>query len=172
LSQNSLQPGATLRVRASLEEYGIPVDHRAAVRAELQRPDNTQTTLTLVEVDPGIFEATTVANLEGVYRFRVLAAGVTMRGVPFTRESLLSGAVILGGDNPPIRTDPSDKDHDRQFCNLLECLLRPEALGRVLKEHNVDPEAVRGCVEKWCAQRLGPPSEGELRRREGVLRLR
>jgi hypothetical protein len=167
LSQNSLQPGATLSLRAALSEYGIPVDHRAAVRAELERPDNSETTLNLREVEPGIFEANTVAGIQGVYRFRVLASGITMRKVAFTREQLLSGAVVIGGDNPPPTSDPSTGAHDTQLCDLLECLLRPEALGRFLAEHHVDPNAVRGCIEQWCKQRLGPPSAQVLREREG-----
>jgi tyrosinase-like protein/VWA domain-containing protein len=168
LAQNSLQPGATMTLRVALSEYGIPVNHRASVRAELERPDNSQAALNLAEVEPGIFEASTLAGIQGVYRFRVLASGITMRGVAFTREQLLSGAVVLGGDNPPPSTGPSTKDQDKQLCDLIECLLRPEALGRFLMEHNVDANTVRGCVEKWCKQRLGPPSEEELRQREGT----
>jgi len=167
LSQNSLQPGATLTLRAALSEYGIPVDHRASVRAELERPDNSQATLTLAEVEPGIFGASTVAGIQGVYRFRLVASGVTMRRVAFTREQLLSGAVVLGGDNPAPTSDPSTHAHDAQLCDLLECLLRPEALGRFLTEHHVDPNAIQRCIEQWCKQRLGPPSAQELREREG-----
>lgn len=167
VSQNSLQPGATLTLRAALSEYGIPVDHRASARAELERPDNSKTTLTLAEVEPGIFEASTLATIQGVYRFRLLASGFTMRGVTFTREQLLSGTVVLGGDNPPPTTVPPT-EQDKQLCDLIECLLRPEACDRFLMEHKIDPGTVKGCIEKWCKQRLGPPSEEELRRREGT----
>jgi hypothetical protein len=153
-----LQPGATLTLRAALSEYGIPVDHRAGVRAELERPDGSQATLTLEEVEPGIFEASTVAGIQGVYRFRLVASGVTMRGVAFTREQLLSGAVVPGGDNPFPTSGPSTHGQDKALCDLLECLLGPEALGRLLAEKNVDPKAVRACIERWCKQRLGPPS--------------
>jgi hypothetical protein len=114
-----------------------------------------------------MFEANTVAGIQGVYRFRVLASGITMRKVAFTREQLLSGAVVIGGNNPPPTSDPSTGAHDTQLCDLLECLLRPEALGRFLAEHHVDPNAVRGCIEQWCKQRLGPPSAQVLREREG-----
>ena len=41
LDQNSLQPGATMTLSATLTEYGIPVDRRASVRAEVQRPDGS-----------------------------------------------------------------------------------------------------------------------------------
>jgi hypothetical protein len=38
--------------------------------------------------------------MQGVYRFRLVASGITMRGAPFTREQLVSGAVVPGGDQP------------------------------------------------------------------------
>jgi hypothetical protein len=167
VSQNSLQPGATLTLRAALSEYGVPVDHRASVRAELERPDNSQATLTLAEVEPGVFGVSTVADIQGVYRFRLVASGVTMRHIAFTREQLLSGAVVLGGDSPAPTSDPSTHGHAANLCDLIECLLRPEALGRFLTEHHVDQNAVRSCIERWCKQRLGHPSAQELREREG-----
>jgi hypothetical protein len=167
VSQNSLQPGATLTLHAALSEYGIPVDHRASVRAEVERPDNSLTTLTLAEIEPGIFEASTLAGIQGVYRFRLLASGVTMHRVPFTREQSLSGAVVLGGDNPAPTSDPSARAHDKQLCDLLECLLTPEVLGRFLAQYNVDANAIRRCVEQWCKQRLGSPSAQEASEREG-----
>lgn len=168
ISQNSLELGATMTIRATLTEFGIPVDHRATVRAELQRPDGTQTTLLLVEEEPGVFQTSTVAPLQGVYRFHVVASGVTMRGVPFTREQLLSGAAMQGGDNPFPTSGSSTRGQDEALCRLLQCLLRPEAFGRLLTEHHVDPNSLQKCVESWCELRLAPPSEEELRQREGV----
>ena len=168
LSQNSLQPGATLTLRAALSEYGIAVDHRATVYATVERPDNSQATIAFTEIEPGIFEASTTATLQGVHRFHVFASGVTMRGLPFTREQQLSGGVVLGGDNPPPRSGPSTHAADEQLCQLLECLLGPNALGRFLSEHNVDPNALRACIERWCKQRLAGPSAEELRQREGT----
>jgi Mg-chelatase subunit ChlD len=169
LAQSSLQPGAALTVRATLSEYGIPVDHRASVYATVERPDNSQTILGFVEIEPGIFEASTRTSLQGVYRFHVIASGVTMRGLPFTREQQLSGAVVVGGDNPPPTSGPSTHTHDEQLCQLLECLLGPNALGRFLSQHNIEPNAVRSCIERWCKQRLAGPSKEELQQREGTL---
>jgi hypothetical protein len=167
LSQNSLQPGATLTIRAALTEYGIPVDHRASVYATLERPDNSEATIAFTEIEPGIFEAGTRANIAGVYRFHVFASGVTMRGLPFTREQQLSGAVVVGGDNPPPTCKPSAHG-DQQLCQLLECILSPNALGRLLSQHNIDPNVIRACIERWCKQRQAGPSEEELRQREGT----
>lgn len=100
MDQTSFEPGATLTLRVKLTEYDQPVDHRASVAAELRRPDATTTTLSLTEVEPGVFETSIVAMMAGVYRFRALAAGVTMRGLSFTREQTLTGAVFPGGDQP------------------------------------------------------------------------
>lgn len=167
LAQNSLEPGATLTVRAALTEFGIPVDHRAAVRAEVERPDNSQLTLSLAEVEPGSFETSMTASLQGVYRFRVLASGVTLRGIAFTREQLLSGAVVLGGNGPAPTSDPSAPTGDNRLCDLLECLLRSEALGRLLVEHHVDPSALQRCIKEWCRYGSAKPSVEQLREREG-----
>jgi hypothetical protein len=139
------------------------------MRAELVRPDHSEATLPLAEVDPGIFETSTASVLPGVYRFHLLASGATLRGRPFTREEWLTAAVVLGGDNPPPTSDPSSHERDKQLCELLACLLRPEALGRFLSEHKVDPKTIQACIAQWCKARLGPPSEQELREREGTI---
>lgn len=144
------------------------MDHQATIVADLRRPDNSQATLSLAETEPGSFEASILASIPGVYRFHLRATGITTRGVAFTREQLLSGAVVVGGDNPPPRTGPPANGHDKQLCELLECLLKPEAFGKVLAEHNVNPTAVRSCVDAWCKARLAPPSQEELREREGT----
>jgi hypothetical protein len=166
LSQNSLQPGANLTISATLTEYGIPVARRAGVRAEVERPDNTRATLSLSEVDPGHFEINTTAVVSGVYRIRVVASGVTMRGIPFTREQLLSATAILGGDGPMPTSGPATKAHDEELCRLIECLLG--SFGPFLTKHDVDPKAVRSCVETWCKATLAGSSQQELAQREGT----
>jgi hypothetical protein len=168
LSQNSLQPGARITVSATLTEYGIPVAHRASVRAQVELPDGTSATLAMAETDPGKFQVSTTAVIPGVYRVRVMASGVTMRGALFTREQLLSATAILGGDNPLPTTGPSTKAHDEQLCKLLLCLLGPHAFGRLLAQHEVDPKAVGACIETWCKARLAGPSAQELAEREGT----
>lgn len=171
IAQNSLKPGAALTVRVTLTEYGVPVDHRASVYTRVERPDNSQATLQFVEIEPGIFEASTHASLQGVYRFHIIASGVTMRGLPFTREQQLSGAVVVGGDNPPPTSGPSTHAQDEELCQLLQCLLGQNALGRFFSEHNIDPNEIRSCIERWCRQRLAGPSKEELQQREGTLTL-
>lgn len=120
LSQNSHEPGATLTLRAVLTEYGLPVANRATVRAELERPDKTMATLTLAEVEPGVFETTTIASMPGAYQIRTLGTGHTFRGRPFTREQLLTGAVWKGGDQPPPTSRGDATDCCRQSLPLLQ----------------------------------------------------
>jgi hypothetical protein len=168
LSQNSLQPGASLTISATLTEYGVPVEHRANVRAEVELPDNTRQTLWLSEGAPGRFQVSTTAVLAGVYRVRVVASGVTMRGIPFTREQLLSATAILGGDNPLPTSGPSTKAHDEDLCKLIHCLLGPNSFGRLLAQHEIDPKAVLSCIETWCKARLAGPTAQELAEREGT----
>jgi hypothetical protein len=168
VSQNSLEPGAKMTLRAHLSEYGIPVDHRASMQAEIERPDGSHTTMALNEIEPGFFEAATTASLEGVYRFHATATGVTQRGLPFTREQLLTAAAFRGGDSPWPTSDPSKADDKKQLCELLNCLLQPHALGRLLAEHHIDEKAVRACINRWCKPQQGKASEDELREREGT----
>jgi len=51
--QDSYEPGAELRVRGILTEYGLPIDGRATVRAEMTRPDGTAAALSMPEIEPG-----------------------------------------------------------------------------------------------------------------------
>jgi murein tripeptide amidase MpaA len=110
VTQTSNEPGAAVTVRGVLTEYGIPIpSSRVAVRAELERPDGTTALLDLLETDPGVYETAFAALHSGVYRLRVLAKGVSLRGRPFTREHLLTAATWRGGDEPPPKT-PSKRD--------------------------------------------------------------
>jgi hypothetical protein len=157
LAHSSLQPGATLTLRAVLSEYGVPVAGRAEVRVELQRPDNTTATLTLAEVEEGIFEGATTAAMSGVYRFRVVASGRTFRGIAFQREQALTGAVWHGGDGP---LPTGDGNRDERLCHLFECLLSDESIGRYLAERGIEVEVVRKCLTWYC--------EDRPREREGI----
>lgn len=160
ISQNSLQPGATLTLRAILTEYGLPVERRADVQAELQRPDNTSAVLSLAEIEPGVFETSTFAAIQGIYRFRVMAAGVTLRGARFTREQTLTAAVFQGGDNPPRTSGSDPRTRDEEICHLLECLLGNESVRKYLGERGVDVESLAKCVRQFCRERLAEIPEG------------
>ncbi|MGB2713656.1 MAG: tyrosinase family protein [Vicinamibacterales bacterium] len=150
LSQTSHVPGATITVRAVLTEYGVPVAARAICRAELTRPDNSQAVLAMSEVQPGVFEGAVQAMASGIYRFRPLAEGQTLRARPFTREQTLTGAVWRGGDDdPPTSKDDPNIDRDR-FCRLIACLLGNKGLLENLRRQGINPDELRRCFEGYC----------------------
>jgi hypothetical protein len=102
VDQDSLEPGATLSVRAVLTEYGAPFLGSAHVQAQLTRPDDTVTFISLPAVagETGAYATTVPATMSGIYRFRILASGRTVHDQHFTREQLRTGAVWRGGDQP------------------------------------------------------------------------
>ena len=150
LAQTSNEPGATITVRAVLTEYGVPVALRAACRVELTRPDNTQTTAVMSEVQPGVFESLTLASAPGIYRFRILAEGKTLRARPFTREQTLTGAVWRGGNSDPPTSKDDPTGSSDQLCSLIACLLRNKGLIELLKKHGIDPDELRRCFGAYC----------------------
>ena len=158
LDQTSLEPGATMTLRATLTEYGIPVAHRAAVVATIQRPDNSMTQMTLHEVEPGVFQASVVATSTGIYRCRIMANGVTLRGRPFAREQLFTGAVFKGGDAPLPSAGADPGRGRRDLCDLLECLIRTDVFGRLLADHKINASALSRCIEGFCHERAATGS--------------
>ena len=168
LTQDSMVPGATMTITATLSEYGIPVANRAAVRAEVERPDGTRTTLTLAEGDDGRFEAGIGASVEGVYRFHLKATGVTLRGLPFTRERLLTGAVFQG--QQPLADWRSGERRWNGPLRVAQCLLQGRTFGRFFAEHGIDVDALRRCVERSCRRGRHLSDDEARERREGSER--
>lgn len=159
LLQDSLEPGAILTVRAVLTEYGLPISaNRAIVRAEFERPDGTGGVLMLkeTEAERGIYTAGLPTLLSGVYRFRVLANGSTLRGRTFTREHLLTGAVWRGGNNPPPNSTDDPREEREQLCRLLNCLLSEKVMQREFKKRleklGINLDALQACIKTWCRQ--------------------
>jgi Common central domain of tyrosinase len=159
LAQSSFEPGSMIAVRASLSEFGIPVENRAVVGAVMQRPDATSATLAMPEIEPGVFGADFHAALAGVYHVRVGASGTTLRGVPFTREQTLTGAITYGGDRPPRTSADDSHGRDQALCRLLECLLADKKLRKALGRLGVDHKRVERCLRRYCKELLARPSE-------------
>ena len=122
LSQDSYEPGANMRLRCLLTEYGQPLQGGASVRALLTLPDGSTSTLSLALAGPGAYEASVGAALPGVYRFVVSATGSTSRHTPFTRAQVVTGAVWRGGDTSPPRSNGDSPG--KTLCHLLGCLGR------------------------------------------------
>jgi hypothetical protein len=168
LSQNSLQPGATLTVHGRLTEYGQPVANRASMAAELRLPDTTNLVVPLVEMPPGQFQVSVPAVQSGVYRLRVVANGVTWRGSRFTREQLLTGVAYPGGDLPLPTTGPGPGKTGEALCHLLECLVGKGALKGFFEANHIDPQAVQDCIARYCSELSAPPTQQELQQLEGT----
>jgi hypothetical protein len=150
LGQTGYEPGATLTLRASVREYDrLPVED-ATVEATVTRPDGSRSTVTLGEVEPGTFETELVAAASGTYRFDVRATGRSLRGTPFTRERLLTGAVWNGGDHP-FPTGADDSQVGLVLCDLARCLTR-EAFAELLERFDVDPRVVLKCIDRYCRE--------------------
>jgi hypothetical protein len=147
ITQSGYAPGSQLMLTATLSEYGVPVQGRATVWAEMARPDGTSKVLTMKEEEPGRFTATSTEAVAGLYRFRVRAIGVTFRERPFTREQTLTAVIGSFGDS----------SGDSELCKLLECLisgrvLQPDAV-ESLREHGIDWNALAECLWKSCRGR-------------------
>lgn len=157
VEQASFVPGADLNFHAALTEYGIPVERRAQVQVELNRPGGSMTTVALTETEPGIFDGSSKAMIQGVYHARFLAKGVTLRGVPFSREQIGTAAVWAGGDDPYRHPDQGAGKND--CCrHLMQCLLDGKVLSREfeerLKKQGVNLEHLRRCLRAPDGRRI------------------
>jgi hypothetical protein len=152
----AVQTYSNLRMTATLTEYGIPVERRAAAEVELTRPGGSKTTVPMLEIEPGVFEGAFKANTSGVYHGRILARGVTLRGTKFTREQLVSAAVWKGGDQPARPRPSNNKD---ELCRLLACLISEKNFSREfekrMQEKGINLDGIRGCLKAFCRSRKG-----------------
>lgn len=159
LEQSGYEPGAMLTVTALLSQSSLPIEGTATVTAEVTRPDGSVTTATFGFVEPGRWQLIWPTTTQGVYRFRVMAVGRTIRDQRFTREQIVTGAVWRGGDTPG---DPGDGPGGSQnpWVDLLCCLLQggaltPEALRR-LEVLGIDVKRLLACVGEMCRQQRPP----------------
>jgi len=150
--QSSYEPGATLTLHAVLTESALPVERRARVHADVTRPDGTSATLSLAEIESGVFEASLPATLPGVYPIRFRAQGTTLRGYPFTREQLRTAAVWRGGNGTPPSSSTQPSEPGLDWCRLVACLLGQKSIVEVLRRHGIDVDDLRRCWKEQCAE--------------------
>lgn len=162
--QASWEPGAVVRLSATLTQSAIPLETSASVWAEVARPDGSGTEVVLHRAEAGRFGGEFRADASGVYRIRVRAHGRTRSGQSFLRERSLTAAVWRGGDQDAQgggRPTGSGAGHG-SLCDWIECVLKeggvvsPE-LEKRLKEAGVDLARLRKCVAGAC--RGDPPRD-------------
>lgn len=150
-----LEPGSKFTVRARLDEFDVPFSH-ATVSVELTNPDGTSQQLVLSEGAAGVYEGTTQADIPGVYNVRVTASGVTSKGFPFTRESVLTASIFAGANDPlpggqgsSGNTGGGDGCQD-SLCCLTKSLLHNDSVDAILKKNGLDPSSILKSVEECC----------------------
>lgn len=148
LTQPSYEPGTDLNLRAVLSEIGLPIEGRARVRAEVTRPDGSQTVAELAETEPGVFEGSTPALLAGIYPVRFRATGTTLRGSAFTREQRRTGLAWHGGDGPAPGGGANEACTCQPWCDFLRCLLANRGIQRWLHDHDLDLCHFGECLDK------------------------
>jgi len=155
LTQSGFTPGSDLMLRVVLTEYGVPVEGRAQVEARVTYPDGSTLRLGMAEEPGGAFGLALRASQAGIYRFTVRAEGGSIRGVPFTREAMLTAGVWPGGDRPDPGED-GDGGHggSGDWCRLLRCALEKEAISPQLqerwREQGFDLDTLRACLDRVC----------------------
>ncbi len=165
IEQSGREPGASMRLVARLDEGSHPL-RGADVRARLTRPGGEVEDLRLRREAEGTYAVRVLAEAPGIHRFDLAARGVSLRGGPFTREQILTGAVWRGGDAPPPTRDGRPARSRRRLCELLRCLLEIDGIRERLKREEIDPDAIGRCLEIFC--RADPPAPN--REREDLLR--
>lgn len=169
LTQTSHEPGADLLVSAILTEYGGPFRGSASVSADVTRPSGSVAKLSLIHEGDGVYSGELMASEAGLYTWRIRANGTTHRGRPFTREQIRTASFWAGGDNPgepPRGAGDGEGTGEGGLIDLLCCLYRNEGLSGLflerLKEHGIEPEVFKRCLEELCTKHdAGKPTKAK-----------
>ena len=161
LHQDSLKPGATVALSASLKEYDVEFAGNAAVWAEIRNPDGSTQTLTLQKIADGKYSGTFKTISAGVYACRVRAQGYTRASHPFTREKTLTAGVYYGNYGP-APDNPSDR-----LCEIIECLLSGKVLSKraekELADRGIDLKYLLECLREHCRPGIPERARGKVR---------
>ena len=156
LTQDHYEPGANIQVKVQLSQYGIPLNKPASVTAQMVDPTGKEKTISFIKVDDGEYVANVKTDSSGVYRFRVMANGTTIRGRKFTREQVRTGAVWGGGNRPnPESGYPNEQDKGREeFCKLISCLLSEKNFSKEMRQRlrkkGINVDGIISCLKKYC----------------------
>lgn len=149
-TQSGYEPGAHLRLNATLSEYEVPVGSRASVWVDVERPDGSHDSIGLAMNSLQQFHTMYQLDVPGVYSARVRARGETMIGSPFERERTVTATAVPGGDI----WDPSGPRADA-VCELISCLEQHGVLGDPLREAckraGIDLDGLLDCLGDHCS---------------------
>jgi len=118
VTQSGHAPGADVEVTATLTESGIPLEHRALVSMIVTKPDGSQETVALNEIEPGVHSVTITLTKLGLYSLLIKARGKSFSGKTFTREELRSAATWRDQSEPNRQDSPGGDN--QTLVNLIE----------------------------------------------------
>lgn len=149
-----IAPADEMPLVASLTQYNVPLTS-ARVTAHVSGPNGYSARHPLRLDATKRFVARISAPSRGVYTCRIVAAGTTLGGSRFTRETTRT----FGVGDPRAASSPGDAPRDRhdELCSLLACLLRDPGIRKWIEGRGVDVERLRKCLAAACA----PPREGK-----------
>lgn len=157
--QQSLKPGASVTLFASLTEYDVPLQTDAVVWAQVTNPDQSTHDLKLQKIDAATYSASFNTSVPGVYSCRIRAEGLSGQRTPFSREKTLSAGVYYGDYNPVPQPKPDDA-----LCHLIECFLSGNVLSSAAEkkflEMGIDLKRLQECVSRICRDKTTERTPG------------
>jgi hypothetical protein len=168
LHQEHNEPGAKFVLNVSLTQYGIPLDTGASVTAVVTWPSGGTSLLVFEKAAPGEYTAElTGTSYPGVYTFRIMAAGTTLRGRAFTREQVRTGALWQGGNRPGPGIRPGEPGGfgKEEICRLLSCILGERNFTQEFKERmkkqGINIDFLIDCLKRYCREERDPVPVGD-----------
>ncbi|MGB5757888.1 MAG: hypothetical protein WBM50_13310, partial [Acidimicrobiales bacterium] len=166
------RPGGVAKIGVSLDQSGLPLGD-ARVLLEVRRPDG-KTHVLEADTDGDRHHIELATDQVGVYRCRVMARGRTLRGVPFTRERVLTVPCWdpdrLAPDPDPPRQDrpgrPSDPPCRKSMQVLVDLLAEPnrctKELAVQMQRRGYDYREAVACIVECADLEGGGRSPGRI----------
>ena len=149
--QGSFTPGSGVNIFGTLKEYDVPIGgSRAAVWAEVRRPDNSMFDVGMQADDDEPYAGSFATSIPGVYTIRVRAQGETIYGGAFTREQTVTAVAVPGGGRTPV--EPARDPISELLCCLFKDGRIPDPLRKRAEELGIDSAHLERCLRRHCAR--------------------